>query len=218
MKNLFTWGMAMNYRVIAYAADFVSFFIQHADMDNVRSIILFGSVARGNPTKNSDVDIFIDSPSKRVEKKVQQLIKRFHASVKVTQYWKLLGVQNEIKCIVGQLSQWKDLQRSIISNGIILYGGYTQRFKGSTYALFTVSMNKPRAQSVKLWRKLYGYTQKVGKKTYQTAGVVADCEGKKLSRGTFLIPLQHSNKVIAFLKKQKIRHTIMELTTDADSR
>ena len=50
----------MNPDLIAYAMDFSSFLIQKTSGEKIKNIILFGSVARGEAGKESDVDLFID--------------------------------------------------------------------------------------------------------------------------------------------------------------
>jgi len=50
----------MKSKLIAYAMDFASFLIQKIkNIDNINNIILFGSVAREEADKTSDIDIFI---------------------------------------------------------------------------------------------------------------------------------------------------------------
>ena len=51
----------MNYKLVAYAQDFVSFLLQNVkDASKIDSITLYGSVARGEAGKDSDIDIFIE--------------------------------------------------------------------------------------------------------------------------------------------------------------
>ena len=50
-----------NSYLTAYALDFASFLIQKTkNRDKIRNIILFGSVARQDESKESDIDIFVD--------------------------------------------------------------------------------------------------------------------------------------------------------------
>ena len=48
----------MNYKLIAYAEDFISFLLEklNKESDKIKQIILFGSVARDEDSKNSDID------------------------------------------------------------------------------------------------------------------------------------------------------------------
>ena len=76
-----------NYKLISYAVDFVSFLIQSLDSDvnTIKNIYLFGSVARGDADKNSDIDLFVvgnfkkdldlDAFEKKQKARIQLLIK-----------------------------------------------------------------------------------------------------------------------------------------------
>jgi len=51
----------MSYNLISYSIDFVSFLIQKTkSREKIKNIILFGSVARGEADRESDIDLFID--------------------------------------------------------------------------------------------------------------------------------------------------------------
>ena len=53
----------MNRELVAYALDFTSFLLDRLPertIQSIKSIILFGSVARGTADKDSDIDLFID--------------------------------------------------------------------------------------------------------------------------------------------------------------
>ncbi len=90
----------MNYKLIAYAQDFASFLLETLDKESnkINQIILFGSVARGEDTKKSDVDLFIDANENKLEEKINQIKEEFYGSVKVRKYWNLLGIKNKINC------------------------------------------------------------------------------------------------------------------------
>ena len=57
--------------LIAYAAHFVSFVLDHGVLQKINRIILFGSVARDIFDEESDIDIFIDVIEN--EKKLEKL-------------------------------------------------------------------------------------------------------------------------------------------------
>src|SRR3989338_4271368 len=117
----------MRYKLLAYAIDFVSFLVQKNNIqDEIKNIILYGSVARGEAGKESDIDLFVDviNDKKDIEKEIKKRYNEFKESVKYKQYWKMLDIQNEIKVNVGNIKKWKELQSSIVANGIVLYGKY----------------------------------------------------------------------------------------------
>ena len=129
--------------------------------------------------------------------------------------YKLEGIKNKISLKIGKLDEWK-LKRSIISNGILLYGKYEEMPKGAkNFALFRIFIgNKDRKGKIRIWRRLYGYNQKVNKKTYHSKGLIKENNGKKLALGLFLIPIEKSNNMISFLKKNQLNYEVKEVFTD----
>src|SRR3989344_109156 len=69
---------------------------------------------------------------------------------------------------------------------------------------------KSKAKKVKIWRKIYGYRQRVGKKTYISKGMIE----KRLGRGAFIVPIEDSQKVIDYLKSNKIKYLLSDIWTD----
>lgn len=197
----------MNYNLIAYAQDFVSFLFEHLkeDSDKIKQVILFGSVARGEDNKKSDVDLFLDIIDEKVEAKIENILEKFYNSVKVKRYWNLLGIKNEINCSIGKLEEWADLQKSLIANGIVLFGKYKGKAETESFYLFIVTPSSNRNNNLSTWRALYGYNQKVGKKNYEVKGLVRDYNGEKLARGVFIIPSEHVLKISSFLKQSKFK-------------
>ncbi len=114
--------------IIAYVYDFLSHIFE--EKISLKKVILFGSVARNEFDKNSDIDLFIEpkqkSKIKETEKKIKEIKKRFEYEKEHT--WKLKNIDYPIKEIIGNLEDltWKTLKEDIISNGIMLYGKYEE--------------------------------------------------------------------------------------------
>ena len=122
--------------LIAYALDFTSYLV--SEIENLDRIILYGSVAKGEFDEESDIDLFIDTKEK-IDKKVNKVIDNYYKTKKFME-WELKGINNTISCIVGILDseEWKDLKRSIMNTGIILYGKYKGEVeKINQYTLFS---------------------------------------------------------------------------------
>lgn len=200
----------MNYKLIAYCQDFVSFLLEKLkeDADKITQIILFGSAARGEADKESDIDLFFDVTNDKTEEKINRIKERFYISTKYKDYWKLLGVENDIHCIVGKLDEW-ELKSSVVANGIILFGKYKDKLESELYYLFIVKPTKNRNKNISIWRKLYGYSQRIGKRVYIKKGIVEEYNGEKLSRGVFIIPIDHTRKVVQYLNKSKFSFKII---------
>ena len=198
-------------KIIAYALDFVSYLVENgAKIDRA---ILFGSVVTGEFDKESDADIFIETTEK--EDKIQDLLKEFEKTKK--ENWELKGIENVISLKIGNLSKWPALKRSIQSNGLLLYGQYNEiPDKINVYTLFVLDFeNLGRLNKVSIWRKLYGYSQKVKNKKYVFKGLVSELRGIKLKRGVISIPTENTIGFKDFLKKNKIRYKLYEIWSDS---
>lgn len=186
----------------SYAEDFVSFMIETIDCSQIRSIILFGSVAREEADEKSDVDIFIDvvKKDKKLEEKILQAKQKFYDSAKCKEYWNLRGIKNEFALKIGKLSEWKELKNSIISNGKILYGKYFDIPTGKNLTYFIWENIHPETRRILFSKRLFGYTQN-GKRY---AGLLEKFEGIKLGKGIIVVPTEHSNTFIAFFRENKV--------------
>jgi len=198
-------------KLIANALDFVSFLVENNQ--KVDRAILFGSVVSNEFDDESDIDIFIDTDDK--EENINNLLNEYDKSR--GENWKFKGIVNQISLKIGRLSKWPKLQRSIQSNGLLLYGNYNEvPEKIQNYEMFIVNFSElKRAEKVRIWRKLYGYSQKVGNKEYKTQGLIKELEGKRLERGIIAIPSKNSKQLRDFLNSHKIKYKIIEVWSDS---
>lgn len=206
----------MNYKLMGYALDFTSFLMEKLDDEalKINQVILFGSVSRGEEGKNSDIDLFIETSDKNIEHKAEEIKEIFYNSIKVKKYWQLLGLNRNINLSVGLLNEWGDLKRSIIANGFVLYGKYNEKIGEMHKYLFVISQGKSRNLNLALWRKLYGYVQKVNKKFYLKKGLIKEYGGEKLANGVFLVPAEHAQKIILFLRKMSFNFKIFPVWSE----
>ena len=191
---------------IAYAAAFCSFLIGR--LDGIRSVILFGSVSRGDADKESDIDIFIDTVPNGAGR-VNKVLDEFYES-RINELWRLKGIKNPISLIVGNLEskEWTDLKRSIISDGITLFGKYkSEPEKLRHYVLFSYSDIKDAKKRVNLHRKLFGY--KIGNKRYD--GIVSKSDGIRHGSGSFSVPIERYKEVDNLFKEMKITPRVIEI-------
>ena len=186
----------MSNKHLPYVVHFVSFMLEHLDIDNINNIILFGSAARNESTKESDIDIFIDvnSQEKEYNKHINQIIEKFYKSKFYQNYWKIKNIDNDFNVIVGDINKWKELKDNIISTGITLYSKFKDIPENQKYGLLIYFENiKPETKRVILYKNLYGYNTK--RKHY--SGLLEKYHGTKINKGTILVSLD--NKIV-FLK------------------
>ena len=191
-------------QLISYAEDFTSYFIENTkNLEKINSIILFGSAARQESEKSSDVDIFMDvvSNGEKISKETKKIKDKFFNSVKYKKYWKLLNVNNEINIIVGKIDKWK-LKDSMSGEAIVLYGKYFSTIKdGKNMVLFLWENVKPNSKRVLLNKKIFGYKHKG--KFYP--GILNIYKGEKLSKGTIMFDAKYSQEVLKVFRKFKIK-------------
>ncbi len=196
--------------LVAMAEDFASFLISEGftERHKVRNIVLYGSVPRGDFTVKSDVDVFVDAPNPKraAEAEMKRLVDEFYESIWFTK-WRRLGVDNGISCIVGDISEWDDLHRSIVANNLLLYGKYVERLGGLPMSLIAIESAKPESKRISVFRAVFGYSR-YGKR-YK--GLMEKNGGEKLAKGCFLVPIENSRAIIDFLRAQKVGFTIREV-------
>lgn len=193
----------MNRKLIPYAMSFESFLLsslEESDQENIREIILYGSSARGDFRKDSDVDIFINvyKPAS-IEKKVDRIVEDFYKT-EIFKKWKLLGIENTFSCIVDNIEKWKDLKISILSNGIILFSKYTVRTEGKQFVIFYWDKITSESKRVHISQKLYGYKTK--KAIYK--GLLDQTNSIKIGSNCIFVPLENANKISNVFKENKI--------------
>ncbi|MBI2632326.1 nucleotidyltransferase domain-containing protein [Candidatus Pacearchaeota archaeon] len=194
----------------AYASYFVSYLIANLnkkDLSNLKAIILFGSAAREEATKESDIDIFIDikKDQKNLNKKVDEITNNYYKSREALLF-KTKGIDNKINIVIGKIDKWKDLKKSIESNGIYLYSFYVStKMEGKKKAL--IFWNKIKRNRGAFLNKIYGF--KVKDKKYR--GLLEEFQGEKLGKSTILIPIEYREDLIKVLKYYGVNARIIEV-------
>ena len=200
----------MKINLIPYGMDFASFLIQKIkNKDLIKNIILFGSVSREESVEESDIDIFVDinKDNQNLEKEIIQILEQFLDSTKYKNYWKLLGIKNEIKLTVGILDKWKELKPSIVANGVTLYGKFKSDIKGEHKTFLVWENIKPNSKRVLFNKQLFGFKQK--KRFYE--GLLQRYNGERLGKGCIIVPLENSLIFQKLLKKHKIQFKIKKI-------
>jgi len=195
-----------------YASTFVTFLLRKlgSRIKNIDTIILYGSVATGSATKTSDVDMFIDT-KKDLNKEVNDIVEQFYASREAL-IFKTKGIDNVINVKTGELTQWKELHRSIISTGITLWGRYQAREKPiGTHHSIIFSWDKIEKNRGAFLNKIYGFNTE--EKRYP--GVLEKIQGVKIGKSNIMVPIEYKEEIICLLKKYHVHaHTIEVFTLE----
>lgn len=193
----------MNKELLSYAIDFVSFLVDRIpqkEMANIKEIILFGSVPRGEAGKTSDVDVFVNVIKRdNLERTVEKIANDFY-NTEIFRKWKLRGVENEIKAIVDKMDAWKDLKVSLISDGITLYSKYLGHVRGKQQVIIYWGKVKPDSKRVLLSKKLYGYSYRGSR--YK--GLAELTNTAKLAANCVMANLEDSRKITDMMRDMGI--------------
>lgn len=204
--------MAKRNELIAYAMDFASYLILKEP--GIKRIILHGSVSRGDFDEDSDVDLFIDilEHDKRIDKKINDATDNYYKTKKFKE-WELKGINNPISLIIGNLDkeEWKDLKRSIINTGIVLFGKYKEEAEIiKQYTLFSFENIKPDKKRVAVFRKLFGF--KLKNKAYP--GIISKYGGIRAGKGAVLVPIEHTIELVKYFNEKKVSVKMHDLWSD----
>lgn len=194
----------------AYSSYFVAYLLNNLkDIESIERIVLYGSVAKGEATKESDIDIFIEmkKKTKKIEKEINEVVGQFYQSREAALF-KAKGIENKFSIKIGKLKEWKELYRSIASMGIVLYGPYEARELPSGVKHFIVvfwkKIGKNRGSFL---NKLYGF--KVREKHY--AGLLSKVDGKKLGKSCIIVPIQYKDDIFKLIKEHVVMAEMVEV-------
>ena len=115
-------------------------------------------------------------------------------------YWKLQGVEQELKITIGKVDSWKELLPSLVTDGIVLYGKFTASLEGEHQTIFVWENITPNAKRVAVNKKLFGHTHR--KKYYP--GLLELYQGQRLGKGCIVVDLAHAKLLHQVFKKYKI--------------
>lgn len=192
----------------SYASYFSSYLLDNfGENGSIEKIILFGSVAKNEASKESDVDIFIEvkKESKKIKNKIEKILENFYKS-RESLIFKSKGIDNKINLIIGKLEKWRDLEKSIESTGIVLYGKYTSsNIEGRKHlVIFWDRIEKNRGAFL---NKVYGV--RIKGKRYP--GLIEKLGGRKLGKSSIMIPIENKDEVLKSIKIYKVHAKIIEV-------
>jgi len=204
--------------IFAYAYDFLSILFEKENLyRKIEKIILFGSIARGDFDKESDIDVFIELKDLKEKKEVEEIVNKTINifEIKAEKTWYVRKIKLPIKPLVGKLEEqkWADLRYEIISMGVLLFGKYEQTPENlRQHILISYSLNRiKQSRKMQFLRKICGYETKRGKKVYEEKGVLAELNGEKIAANQIIIKAENAKDILDIIKKFKIPYTIKEI-------
>lgn len=199
--------------MIEYIYDFLAILFEKLkEKEKIRNVILFGSFARGNQRKDSDIDIFIDVEKKDknyIEEIAKESINEFELKSEKT--WRLKGITNPIVPIIDDLEaeQWRELKKEISNYGIALYRKYKEKDENKVMIKYNINKLKQK-DKMKIIRELFGYKVKQNKKIYEMKGIVEKIKAEKIDSAV-LADKENYKKVIEILKTKKVPYKIIKM-------
>jgi len=125
--------------------------------------------------------------------------KRWNGNPKIIYIFHAVAVVISLVSIISRRSDVL-LEINILLLMIILFVYYVAHKDSKTKKI-------NRANKIKIWRKIYGYSQKIGRKVYLFKGMVE----KKLGMGAFISALENSKEIIDYLNKSKASYTYFDV-------
>lgn len=205
--------------------DLVFKFARHAAIDEVAYLYLFGSVARGDADRRSDIDILV------VFDTVNKDFETLEARTRISELALTLEKEYDRNIqVVFTNKNYDGLDEhfieEVLKEGILLYAKSPEiviyGLKLEHYAMIVFSLEKLTVKGkMKTKRILYGHrTRKVVKgKTYESKkiGFIKELHGIRLGPGIIAIPQKNVQKIEEELKKLKATFRIMDMWLTEDS-
>lgn len=171
------------------------------DFDGILSIVLFGSVARGEATSKSDIDLMVIYSSKNPEtiKKINDLA---NENLQILHF------------TLEELEDEPTLAGALSGEGILLYGKPVNicidndNLKSQMLITYETGHLERNIRST-LYRTLYGgkstYMKKGVKKTKYYPGILERVRAKKLTKAVIMVDRHNAPEIIKTLRRFKAK-------------
>ena len=170
-------------------------------IEDVKAVILYGSLARGEFTSRSDIDLFIlttdDETQKEVEDKVIELESEIGRNIQPT-----------IRTVAELQKTDTGLLQNIFQEGKVLYLKEPSDIPSAIllqqkpYLIYSFQISSlPQKDKARFNRQLYEQTSK----EYKYKGLLQEIGGQKLSAGCIMIPHMQKEAIEKFFRKFKVK-------------
>lgn len=189
------------------------------DIQGIEAVILFGSAAKNEMHKKSDIDIFLmfNLPNKNPEIG-EEGVKAQKTAVKIENKYNL---QNPFSFVFFNRGESidSDFLWEVAKDGITLYClpelvlGQKEFLKPAAFISYTYG-DIPQKDKMFVKRQLYGYkvTKKHKDKEYisEREGIV-NKYGKKLGRATFIIEAKKTDEILKLFDERRVKYSLTKI-------
>lgn len=194
-------------------------FIREASgIDRIYSIIVFGSVARGEAEKKSDIDIAVVFDIKGNVNRLSERDETIKIAHTVEEKY---GVTFQIVFADRELTGFDTyFVQQLFREGIMLFGKQpsikAEKLELEPYALICYSLaGLPVSDKMRVRKALYGWktVKKSGKKTYKSEdeGLLKRLGGKPLNPATILVPFKNARILTDALKRFRAKQKLLNV-------
>lgn len=175
-----------------------------SDLDNVLYVFLFGSVAKEEADRRSDIDLCViinNTDRKKISSIALDLEKKYDKNIQ------LVISRNFTKLDNYFITQ-------LFKEGILFYGKKPiiklKDILVEEATLFSFSLeNLDQSEKMKVKRILYGYStsKKKGKKIYKSSskGLIKELNGSVIGRGAILVPIKNAKHIEKVFNEKRIK-------------
>ena len=170
-------------------------------IEDVKAIILYGSLARGEFTSRSDVDLFILTTDYNTQKEIHDKVIELESEIG-------RNIQPTIRTLAELQKTDTGLLQNIFQEGKILYLREPSDIPSAIllqqkpYLIYSFQISSlPQKEKARFNRQLYEQTRK----EYKYKGLLQEIGGQKLSAGCVMMPYEQKEKIEKFFKKFKVK-------------
>jgi len=170
-------------------------------IEDVKAIFLYGSLARGEFTSRSDIDLFILTTKDKTQIEIRDKVIELEPEIG-------RNIQPTIRTKAELQKTDTGLLQNIFQEGKILYLREPYDIPSAIllqqkpYLIYSFQISSlPQKDKVRFNRQLYEQT----KKEYKYKGLLQEIGGQKLSAGCVMMPYEQKDKIEKFFKKFKVK-------------